>query len=109
MTRQEAKELALKHCKPFLRHSFESWILPVIHNMAAPPHELIDDIMAVQPMSLPSSQVFYMYIVYNSRWERFKRWIKSWLRTFRRRRLCRACNICGYSRCEHLEAGYGVR
>lgn len=86
MTRAEAKKLALSKCKPFLRHAFDRWMAPVIRNM--PTHSVIDELVAVQPMQEPSPGMFYLEFVYDSRWERFKRWVKGWLRTMRRRRIC---------------------
>jgi hypothetical protein len=100
MTRDQAKRIALKICKPFNQvGDFGRWIFPVIRNV--PVADLVAaDLVAVQPMSDPSpdSTMFYMDFVYNSRWERFKRFVKGllnwrhWLRTLRRRRLCHACH-----------------
>ncbi|MGV0949281.1 MAG: hypothetical protein ACOYB3_01320 [Azonexus sp.] len=110
MTRDQAKRIALKICKPFYAdNGFTRWIFPVIRNVN-PADNLIESLVSVQPMSAPASTTFYLDFVYDSRWERFKRFIRGlfnwrhWLRTIRRRRLC---NICGYERCGHLEAGYG--
>lgn len=86
MTRQEAKELALKHCKPFFHHAFDRWVFPAIRSIQAAP--LLSEIMSVQPMSEPSGEMFYLDFVYDSKWERFKRWIKSWIKRIRRRWPC---------------------
>lgn len=63
MTRQQAKEIALKHCKPFTRHSFDRWVFPVIRNM--PQGSLLQDLVSVQPMSEPPpGQEGYVYAPY---------------------------------------------
>lgn len=36
----------------------------------------------VQPMTLPSAQVFYTDFQYDSKWERFKRWFKRRVKAF---------------------------
>jgi AAA+ ATPase superfamily predicted ATPase len=106
MTPRSAKKIALKLCKPFYTdNGFARWIFPVIRNMS--PHDFIDQLIAEQPrQEAVPSEMFYLDFVYNSRWERFKRWVKSKLRTRRRQRLC---NICGHQRCAHLGVGLVFR
>lgn len=88
MTREEAKQIALKLCKPYPEPGdFRRFILPRIISVAVNQTLDLREIMAVQPMDEPSGQVFYLDFVRDSWWERFKRWIK-----YRRRlHLCWGC------------------
>lgn len=49
---------------------FDKWIFPVIENVAPTQADVIEQLVAVQPMQLPNAQVFYMDFV-NDSW-RFK-------------------------------------
>lgn len=88
MTREQAKRIALKHCRPFLM-PFDRWILPVIASMNH--HANIADIMSVQPMSEPSGEMFYLDFRRDSWWEKFKRWVRWHLLVRTRRKVCRRC------------------
>ena len=81
MTKEQAKKIALKICKPFYHdNGFARWIFPVIRNMHS--QDLLTDLIAVAPMQeLMPSEIFYLDFNHASRWERFKRWVKSKLRT----------------------------
>lgn len=88
MTREQAKRIALKQCKLSYDEQFARWVLPVIRNMPATP-DLIGQLIAVQPMQDGRRvHTFYMDFVRDSWWERFKRWLMSFFRVRRRRRVC---------------------
>lgn len=69
MTREQAKRIALKHCRPF-RVPFDQWILPVIANMNH--HANSVDIVSVQPMSEPRGIVFPLD--FRQVWRRYRRY-----------------------------------
>lgn len=48
--------------------TFDTWIFPVIKNVT--PTTLMTDLVSVQPMSLPASQIFYMDVVKRNWWDR---------------------------------------
>jgi len=77
MTREQAKRIALKICKPFYAdNGFSRWIFPVIRNMSE--NDVIGQLVALQPMQEPApSKIFYLDSIYASRWERFKRWLRK--------------------------------
>jgi len=74
MTREQAKRIALKMCKPFVQ-PFYRWIFPIIRNIN-PQDNLMDQLVAVQPMQQPTDETFYLDFHYDSKWERFKRWFR---------------------------------
>lgn len=79
MTPRTAKRIALKICKPYVHdNGFARWMFPVIRNVAVA--DLVAaELISVQPMSGPAlaSSMYYLDYVYDSRWERFKRWLKK--------------------------------
>lgn len=90
MTPRSAKKIALKMCKPFYAdNGFARWMFPIIRNVNVA--DLVAaELISVQPMSDPDPSIpYYLDFVYNSKWERFKRFIRglfNWRRWLRKRR-----------------------
>lgn len=82
MTYDEAKEWIFENIPDYVPPKpqigdFSKMIMPVIANMA--PANLIDDLVAVQPMTAPAQTAFYLDFIREPWWRRWWRKVISCL------------------------------
>lgn len=58
--------------------NFDKWIFPIIANMAPQP-DIVQDLVAVQPMADPAGRLFYADFCHSSRYRRLVRAVRSYL------------------------------
>jgi hypothetical protein len=81
LTEDEAKEWIFEHLPDYVPPTpiglgaFDKFIFPVIRNVPAP--GLIESLVTVQPMAVPSATIFYLDFNRDSWWNRLVRVVKK--------------------------------